>query len=65
MAIVGYAFAKPMLKALEEAEADGNAVRHLVARRLMISSGVMWSAEVKQGPMGRGSFIVFRLPRFQ
>ena len=32
MAIVGDAFAKPMLQALEEAEADGDAVRHLVAR---------------------------------
>ena len=32
MAIVGDAFAKPMLRALEEAEADGRAVRPLVAR---------------------------------
>ncbi len=31
MAIVGDAFAKPMLRALEEAEAKGDAVRHLVA----------------------------------
>ena len=59
MAIVGDAFAKPMLKALEEAEA--NAASRTTSRRLqlMISSGVMWSAEVKQGLMARGSFICF------
>ena len=32
MAIVGDAFAKPMVRALEEAEAAGDALRHLVAR---------------------------------
>tara|TARA_R110000796_G_scaffold83873_1_gene183120 strand:+ start:402 stop:2006 length:1605 start_codon:yes stop_codon:yes gene_type:complete len=45
MAIVGDAFGKPMLKALEENPArwDVSSVQTIV------SSGVMWSAEVKQG----------------
>jgi fatty-acyl-CoA synthase len=56
MAIVGDAFAKPMLRALEEAEAEG---KHydLSSLQLIISSGVMWSAEVKHGLMERGNFI--------
>ena len=58
MAIVGDAFAKPMLKALEEAEADGTPY-DISSLGLMISSGVMWSAEVKQGLMARGNFIAF------
>jgi len=55
MAIVGDAFAKPMVRALEEAEADGNPY-DLSSLRLVISSGVMWSAEVKQALMQRGTF---------
>ncbi len=58
MAIVGDTFAKPMLKALEEAEAEGKPY-DISSLGLMISSGVMWSAEVKQGLMARGSFIAF------
>jgi fatty-acyl-CoA synthase len=58
MAIVGDAFAKPMLKALEEAEADGKPY-DISSLGLMISSGVMWSAEIKAGLMARGSFICF------
>ena len=43
--IVGDAFAKPMLRALDEAEG-----RYDVASVLtMVSSGTMWSMEVKQG----------------
>jgi fatty-acyl-CoA synthase len=57
-AIVGDAFAKPMLKALEEAE-DRGTPYDLSSLQLLISSGVMWSADVKQGLMKRGSFICF------
>ncbi len=56
MAIVGDAFAKPMLRALEEAEAKGKPY-DLSSLQLIISSGVMWSAEVKHGLMQRGGFI--------
>jgi fatty-acyl-CoA synthase len=55
MAIVGDAFAKPMLRALEEAEAAGTPY-DLSSLELIISSGVMWSADVKQALMQRGSF---------
>ena len=58
MAIVGDAFAKPMLRALEEAEADGRPY-DLSSVELIISSGVMWSAEVKHALMQRGRFICF------
>jgi 3-oxocholest-4-en-26-oate---CoA ligase len=43
--IVGDAFAKPILKALEESPDRWD----LSTLRLMISSGVMWSSETKQG----------------
>jgi 3-oxocholest-4-en-26-oate---CoA ligase len=56
MAIVGDAFAKPMVRALEEAEANGTPY-DLSSVDLIISSGVMWSAEVKQALMKRGRFI--------
>jgi fatty-acyl-CoA synthase len=56
MAIVGDAFAKPMLRALEEAEADGTPY-DVSSLQLIISSGVMWSAEVKHGLMQRGNII--------
>ena len=58
MAIVGDAFAKPMLRALEEAEARGGPY-DLSSLQLIISSGVMWSAEVKHGLMERGNFICY------
>jgi fatty-acyl-CoA synthase len=45
VAIVGDAFAKPMLRAL-----DANPGRHDLSRlALVVSSGVMWSPAVKQG----------------
>jgi 3-oxocholest-4-en-26-oate---CoA ligase len=45
MAIVGDAFAKPMLKALDE-----NPGKHDISSlMIVISSGVMWSEETKQG----------------
>ena|SRR5690348_3225929 len=56
LAIVGDAFGKPMLRALEEAEARGEPY-DLSSLRLVISSGVMWSTAVKQGLMQRGSFV--------
>ncbi|HEY6319466.1 MAG TPA: acyl-CoA synthetase [Acidimicrobiia bacterium] len=46
LAIVGDAFAKPMVRALEEAEARGEPY-DLSSLALLISSGVIWSAEVK------------------
>lgn len=45
MAIVGDAFAKPMLQALDENPGRWD----LSSMLAVISSGVMWSAEVKQG----------------
>jgi fatty-acyl-CoA synthase len=52
MAIVGDAFAKPMVRALEEAEADGKPY-DTSSLQLIISSGVIWSAEVKQQMIAR------------
>ncbi len=45
--IVGDAFAKPMLRALEEARSEGRAY-DLSSIRFLISSGVMWTSEVKK-----------------
>jgi fatty-acyl-CoA synthase len=50
MAIVGDAFAKPMVKALDEAAASGEP-HDLSSLVLVISSGVMWSAPVKRALM--------------
>ena len=44
--IVGDAFAKPMLEALNEAKARGNPY-DISSLQQIVSSGVMWSAEVK------------------
>jgi fatty-acyl-CoA synthase len=52
MAIVGDAFGKPMVRALEEAEADGKPY-DASSLQLVISSGVIWSAEIKQALMQR------------
>ncbi|HEX5616212.1 MAG TPA: acyl-CoA synthetase [Acidimicrobiia bacterium] len=52
MAIVGDAFAKPMVQALEEAERDGRPY-DISSLGLVISSGVMWSTDVKQALMER------------
>jgi fatty-acyl-CoA synthase len=56
LAIVGDAFAKPMVRALEEAEAKREPY-DLSSLQLIISSGVMWSPETKQALMQRGQFI--------
>jgi acyl-CoA synthetase (AMP-forming)/AMP-acid ligase II len=58
MAIVGDAFAKPMVRALEEAEAKGTPY-DISSLGLIISSGVMWSTETKQALMSRGSIICY------
>ena len=47
LVIVGDAFAKPILGALEESREAGLAV-DLSSVKMMISSGVMWTREVKQ-----------------
>ncbi len=47
MVIVGDAFAKPMLDALDEAKARGETL-DLSSLKVMVSSGVMWTAPVKQ-----------------
>ncbi len=47
MAIVGDAFAKPMLQALRQGAPDGHAY-DTTSLGLIISSGVMWTADVKR-----------------
>ena len=46
--IVGDAFAKPIMDALDKAESEGSPY-NLESINTVISSGVMWSSEVKQG----------------
>jgi fatty-acyl-CoA synthase len=57
LAIVGDAFAKPMVRALEAAETRG-APYDLSSVRLIISSGVIWSAEVKSELQARQSMLL-------
>jgi fatty-acyl-CoA synthase len=57
MAIVGDAFAKPMLRALDEAEAE-NRPYDISSLGLIISSGVMWSTEVKEKLVARGNMFL-------
>jgi fatty-acyl-CoA synthase len=52
MAIVGDAFGKPMNRALLQAESDGKPY-DLSTLNVVISSGVMWTADVKEGLMAR------------
>ena len=56
MAIVGDAFGKPMVGALENAEAEGTPY-DLTSLGVIISSGVMWTAEVKEALMARSGCI--------
>ncbi len=58
MAIVGDAFAKPMLRALEEADERGEPY-DISSLAVVISSGVMWSAPVKQALMARQPMICY------
>ncbi len=47
--IVGDAFARPMLRTLQERSSGGAAPWDLSSVKLMVSSGAMWSTEVKKG----------------
>jgi len=58
MAIVGDAFGKPMLRALDEAAARGEPY-DISTLTLMISSGVIWSTEVKRALMAHHPFACF------
>ncbi len=58
IAIVGDAFAQPMLDALDAAVERGEPY-DLSSLYIIISSGVMWSAPVKQGLQRHGSMILF------
>jgi 3-oxocholest-4-en-26-oate---CoA ligase len=58
IAIVGDAFAKPMLRALEEADARGEPY-DLSSLVLVISSGVMWSESVKRELIERHPVIAY------
>ncbi len=60
--IVGDAFAKPIMDALDKAEADGNPY-NLESINTIISSGVMWSSEVKQGLLKHHDMIRLSLQR--
>ncbi len=57
MAIVGDAFAKPMLRALDEGDAEGRPY-DISSLGLIVSSGVMWSAEVKEQLVARGNMFL-------
>ena len=52
MTIVGDAFSKPIIKAIDSAKAAGNPY-DLSSLRMLISSGVMWTAEVKEQILDR------------
>jgi acyl-CoA synthetase (AMP-forming)/AMP-acid ligase II len=47
--IVGDAFAKPMLRSLDEAQGKHNGKYDVSCVASIVSSGVMWSSEVKRG----------------
>jgi 3-oxocholest-4-en-26-oate---CoA ligase len=55
LVIVGDAFAKPLLDALDAALARGNPY-NTTSLRQIISSGVMWSAQTKTGLLKHGDF---------
>lgn len=56
--IVGDAFAKPMLKALAEAK-DAGTPYDTSSAKLIVSSGVMWTTEVKAQLLEWDEFILF------
>ena len=58
MAIVGDAFAKPMVRSLDDAR-DAGRPYDLSTLLLVISSGVMWSAEVKRALQGHHPVICY------
>jgi fatty-acyl-CoA synthase len=55
--IVGDAFAKPMVRALEEAEARGEPY-DISSVKMIISSGVMWTSQVKQALLERNEMML-------
>lgn len=55
LVIVGDAFARPLLAALDQAAARGNPY-DVSSLKQIISSGVMWSAETKAGLLRHGNF---------
>jgi fatty-acyl-CoA synthase len=57
LVIVGDAFAKPMLRALDEAAERGKPYDISSVRRI-VSSGVMWTSAVKQGLLAHGDMIL-------
>jgi len=57
LVIVGDAFAKPMLRALQEARDEGTPY-DTSSVRMIISSGVMWTAEVKAELLEWGAFLL-------
>ncbi|MBO6657351.1 MAG: AMP-binding protein [Pseudomonadales bacterium] len=56
--IVGDAFARPMLAALNEARSRGEAY-DLSSVKMMASSGVMWSQEIKDGMLEHSDMMLF------
>ena len=58
LVIVGDAFARPMLRALEEAKEAGKPYNTSPVK-LIVSSGVMWTSEVKAQLLEWGEFILF------
>ena len=57
LTIVGDAFARPLLKALNEAHDSGNPY-DISSVQTIISSGVMWSHEVKEGLLAHHDMIL-------
>jgi 3-oxocholest-4-en-26-oate---CoA ligase len=55
--IVGDAFAKPMLRALTDAS-DRGTPYNVAPLKMILSAGVMWSTEVKQGLLEFGDFVL-------
>jgi acyl-CoA synthetase (AMP-forming)/AMP-acid ligase II len=56
--IVGDAFGKPMVRALEAAKAEGKAY-DTSSVKLIVSSGVMWSSEVKEQMAEWGDYMLY------
>ncbi len=52
LTIVGDSFAKPLIKALDEGKPDGS-MYDMSSIKMMNSSGVMWTTEVKQDLIDR------------
>ncbi|MFK7919754.1 MAG: AMP-binding protein [Ilumatobacter sp.] len=51
--IVGDSFAKPLVRAIDEGKPDGGGAYDLSSAALFMSSGVMWTTEVKQEMLDR------------